>query len=84
MSQIMSNDPILANYIQQRAAHSGESPAKVAAQIDRNAFYEKVYALHERFMVGEFSLGYMAQQLDITKPDLYHLLDAMELKVTNV
>ncbi len=60
MSQITSDDPILANYIRQKAARSGENPAAVAAQIDRNAFYENVYALHERFMAGEFSLGYMA------------------------
>jgi hypothetical protein len=84
MSQITANDPILATYIEQRAARSGEDAAEIAAQIDRNTFYENVYALHQRFMSGEFSLGYMAQLLGITKPDLYHLLDAMELKVTNV
>lgn len=75
---------IWAAYIEQRAARSGEDAAEIATQIDRNTFYENVYALHQRFMSGEFSLGYMAQLLGITKPDLYHLLDAMELKVTNV
>jgi hypothetical protein len=84
MSDITFDDPILTEYIEYKAAHSGEKPAEIAAQIDHNAFYENIYALHARFMVGEFSLGYMAQQLGITKPDLYHLLDAMELKVTNV
>jgi hypothetical protein len=84
MSQVAPNDPILTNYIQQKAARSGENVEDIAAKIDRNAFYKNIYALHERFMAGEFSLGYMAQTLGISKPDLYHLLDAMELKVTNV
>jgi hypothetical protein len=84
MSQVTIDDPILEQYIQYRARHSGREAAEVAKQVNRAEFYETVYALHERFMSGEFSLGYMAQLLDITKPDLYHLLDAMELKVTNV
>jgi hypothetical protein len=81
---ITIDDPILAEYVEYRAAHSGQATSEVARQVNRKAFYENIYALHERFMAGEFSLGYMAQLLGITKPNLYHLLDEMGLKVTNV
>lgn len=84
MSDITVDDPILAEYIEYKAAHSGQDVAEIARQVNRNEFYENIYALHERFMAGEFSLGYMAQLFGITKPNLYHLLDEMGLKVTNV
>jgi hypothetical protein len=84
MAEFALNDPIFAEYIQYRAGKSGQDPAEVAAQINRDEFYVNVYKLHKRFMTGEFSLGYMAQLLGITKPNLYHLLDAIGLKVTNI
>lgn len=84
MSEVAVKDMILEQYILYKAVRSGQTPLDIAGQIDRNAFYETVYRLHERFMAGEFSLGYMAEQLGIAKTDLYHLLDAMGLKVTNV
>ncbi|HEX2905814.1 MAG TPA: hypothetical protein VHO69_03070 [Phototrophicaceae bacterium] len=84
MDKITLDDTIFADYLQYRAGQSGQTVVELSKHINRDEFYETVYALHERFMAGEFSLGYMAQLLGITKPDLYHLLDAMELKVTNV
>ncbi len=80
----MLNDTAITEYVQDRARKSGQDAAKIAAKINREKLYDLIYALHERFMAGEFSLGYMAKRLEITKPDLYHLLDAMGLKVTNV
>jgi hypothetical protein len=84
VSDITIDDPILAEYIKYRAAHSGQDAGEIVRQVNREEFYENIYALHERFMAGEFSLGYMAQLLGITKSNLYHLLDSMSLKVTNV
>jgi hypothetical protein len=84
VSDITIDDPILSAYIEYAAAHSGRDKTEISKQLNRNDFYENIYALHERFMAGEFSLGYMAQLLGITKPSLYHLLDKMGLKVTNV
>lgn len=84
MADVAKDDAILTEYIQNRAKKSGQDVGELAAQIDRDALYEHIYALHIRFAKGEFSLGYMAKLLGITKPDLYHLLDAMGLKVTNV
>jgi hypothetical protein len=71
-------------YVQSRARKTGVATQEIADQVDRNTWYEQVYALHARLMRGEFSLGYMSKALGITKPDLYHLLDSMGLKVTNV
>ena len=84
MSLTTIEDQILADYVRYKAAHTGQDPAEIVPQIDRDEFYERIYTLHGQFMAGEFSLGSMAKLLDITKPDLYHLLDAMQLKVTNI
>jgi uncharacterized iron-regulated membrane protein len=84
VSQITVDDPIFADYLAYKAAYTGQEVSLIAQATEREKFYETVYALHERFMAGEFSLGYMAHSLSITKPNLYHLLDAMGLKVTNV
>jgi len=84
MKPVISDDPIFADYLEYRAAQAHSDVDTLASQIARDTFYQSVYLLHERFQAGEFSLGYMAQQLGITKPNLYHLLDAMGLKVTNV
>lgn len=84
MTGIMIEDAIFTDYIQWRAEASGEDTAAVEQTMNRETFYETVYALHEQFMAGEFSLGYMAEQLGINKADLYHLLDAIGLKVTNI
>ncbi len=78
------DDPILNQYIEDRASKSKQSPADLAPQISREDFYKQVNDLHGRFMKGEFSLGYMANLLGVTKPDSYQLLDAMGLKVTNL
>jgi hypothetical protein len=43
-----------------------------------------VKALHEQFMRGEFSQGYFADQLGISRLDLIHLLDSMDLPSTNI
>lgn len=50
----------------------------------QNNLTVKVRTLHERLMEGEFSQGYMAKQLGISRLDLIHLLEAMGLSVTNV
>jgi hypothetical protein len=84
MSTVELDDRIFAEYVEYRAAHVLQDAETIANSISRDAFYEVVYSLHARFMAGEFSLGYMAQLLGITKPNLYHLLDAMGLKVTNL
>jgi hypothetical protein len=84
MSEIMIDDAIYAAYLAYRASRSGAEEIDLIQQINRDDFYRNVYALHERFMTGEFSMGYMAQELGISKADLYHLLDAMGLKVTNL
>ena len=43
-----------------------------------------VRSLHEQFMKGEISQGHMAEQLVINRVDLIHLLEAMNLQVTNL
>jgi hypothetical protein len=80
---IQSDDP-LAQLIEARAARSGRSRDDVAAEVVREGLYALIRTLHERFMRGEVSQGYMAEQLGIGRADLIHLLDALGLQVTNL
>ncbi len=40
--------------------------------------------LHDEFMKGEISQGKMAELLSISRVDLIHLLEALDLQVTNL
>jgi hypothetical protein len=50
----------------------------------REGFYALMRDLHEQFMHGELSQGGMADQLGIGRVDLIHLLEALNLQVTNL
>ncbi len=80
---IDENEPI-GLFIRAKANQTGHSVSEVAKEMTQNSFDATVRALHERFMQGEFSQGYMAKQLSISRLDLIHLLEAMGLAVTNV
>ena len=40
--------------------------------------------LHDEFMKGEISQGKMAEILGISRVDLIHLLEALDMQVTNL
>ena len=80
---IQNNDPI-AQLIEARATRSGRDQNDVAAEVVREGIYALLQALHEQYMRGEISQGYMAEQLGIGRADLIHLLEAVWLQVTNL
>jgi hypothetical protein len=80
---IDENSPI-GQFILAKAAQSGEDPQEVARAITQEGFETTIRSLHKRFLHGEFSQGYMADQLGIERIDLIHLLEAMGLQVTNL
>jgi hypothetical protein len=45
---------------------------------------QAVQELHEQFIRGEISQGHMAEKLGVSHVDLIHLLEALELQVTNL
>ena len=47
-------------------------------------FLKLVHTLHEQFMRGEISQEHMAELLGINRVDLIHLLEALDLQVTNL
>jgi hypothetical protein len=47
-------------------------------------FLKLVRTLHEQFMRGAISQGHMAELLGINRVDLIHLLEALDLQVTNL
>lgn len=80
---IDENEPI-GQFILAKAQQSGKPPGEIAREMTQEGFTATVRALHQQFMRGEFSQGYMAEQLGISRLDLIHLLDAMGLPATNV
>ena len=80
---IDENEPV-GQFIIARARESGRNVDEVAREITQEGFEATVRSLHEQFMRGEFSQGYLADQLGISRIDLIHLLDGMGLPSTNV
>ncbi len=44
----------------------------------------QVNDLHRQFMAGEISQGHFAEQLGIARIDLIHLLEELQLQITNL
>ncbi len=80
---IDEKEPI-GQYILAKAHESGRSLDEVAREVTRAGFETTVRSLHEQFLKGDFSQGYFADRLGISRLDLIHLLEAMGLQVTNV
>jgi hypothetical protein len=80
---IREGEPI-SQFIEARAAQSGRKPEDVAQEVIQEGFLTMVRTLHTQFMRGEISQGKMAEMLDINRVDLIHLLEALDLQVTNL
>ena len=74
----------LGHFILSKAKQEGKTPSEVARDITQESFEQQVRELHQRFLVGEFSQGKLADMLGIPRIELIHLLEAMGLQVTNV
>ncbi len=85
MIQITINhdDPI-SQFIEARAAQLGQNPSEAAEVIVHESFLTWVQTLHEQFMHGEISQGKMAEIMGISRVDLIHLLEKLNLQVTNL
>lgn len=80
----INEDEPLGQFIIARAEVSGETPDAVAHQVIEEIFLSRIQALHEDFMRGEFSQGYLADLLKIERIDLIHLLEQLGLPSANV
>jgi hypothetical protein len=80
---IDEHEPI-GQFIEARAVQIGRPAAEIAADVVRDGLILFVRSLHEQFMTGEISQGKMAEMLGISRVDLIHLLDALNLPVTNL
>lgn len=80
---IREDDP-LGQFIDAKAAYSGRSTSDVADEVVHNSFLALVRELHAQFMRGELSQGGMAAELGINRIDLIHLLETLDLQVTNL
>ncbi|GIK66619.1 MAG: hypothetical protein BroJett018_44130 [Chloroflexota bacterium] len=80
----LHEEELLTQFIDARATYSGKDRTGVAEEIMREGFYALVKSLHEQFMRGEISQGRMAELLGIGRLDLIHLLENMDLQVTNL
>ncbi len=56
----------------------------MAEEVIRDSLYALVHELHAQFMRGELSQGGMAAELGIHRVDLIHLLESLDLQITNL
>jgi len=80
---INENEP-MAKLIEARAAQSGRPIEDIAEETIRESFMTMLRTLHDEFMKGEISQGKMAELLGISRVDLIHLLETLDLQVTNL
>lgn len=81
--KIRENEPI-GQFITARALQIGRPSSEVAEEVIREGFLTLVRTLHEQFIRGEISQGKMAELLGVNRVDLIHLLESLDLQVTNL
>lgn len=75
---------LVAQLITARAARTGEDLTRTAETVVREGVMNWLLALHRQYMSGEISQGHMAELLGISRLDLVHLLERLDLPVTNL
>ncbi len=80
---IRDDDPI-GQYIEARVAQTGRPAIEIAEEVIQEGFQGLVQSLYREFMLGQMSQGHMAEILGINQAQLIHLLEAMNLQVTNL
>lgn len=75
---------LVAQLITARAARTGEDLARSAETVVREGVMNWLLTLHRQYMSGEISQGRMAELLGISRLDLVHLLEQLDLPVTNL
>ncbi len=84
MSNQAVPEKVFQEYVDARARKAQLPKDAVLSELGSEAFVEQLNGLHQEFMAGECSLGYMAEQLGITQFALIHLLDELGWPVTNL
>jgi hypothetical protein len=68
-------------FVEVRAAHTGKSTAEVQMEITPEVFEMQLNTLHRQYMNHEFTLGKLADLLEVPALNLVDILDAMDLPV---
>jgi hypothetical protein len=80
----LPDDKALQSLIEARANHDGVRPEDAAQALFEQAFHGWIRSLHQQFMAGEISQGRMSELVGVSRRDLIHLLETMDLSVTNL
>jgi hypothetical protein len=80
----LREDEAITAFIEARAAQSQKNTSEIAQEVFHEGFLALVRDLHTQFMNGEISQGKMAEELHIGRADLIHLLEQLDLAVTNL
>lgn len=75
---------LIARLIAARSACTGEDLTRSAETVVREGVMNWLLTLHQQYMSGEISQGRMAELLGISRLDLVHLLEQLDLSVTNL
>ena len=77
------DDPI-ARLIEARASQSGRPISDIAQETIHEGFMTLLHTHHQEFMRGEMSQGKLAEILGVNRVDLIHLLETLDMQVTNL
>jgi len=78
------NDDIFREFNRMRRNNTDLTPKNPAIEANPGEFYQQLHHLHTLFMEGDITLGEMAVRMGLTKPDIIHLLDRLNMQVTNL
>lgn len=66
-------------YLEAHSAYTGMSPSEARAQLSQEQFEDRVRQLHQRYMNEEFSMGKLADLLQVPALNLFDILNELEL-----
>lgn len=75
---------LIGRLVKAYAQQHQQTPEESAQTVLERAIFAQVQQLHTRFMAGEISQGHFAELLGISRLDLIHLLEDLDLQVTNL
>jgi hypothetical protein len=68
-------------FVEVRAAHTRKTEMQVQAEISLEQFEEQLRTQHQQYMAREFTIGKLADLLEVPPLNLYDILEEMDLPV---
>jgi hypothetical protein len=70
-------------FVEAVAYRTQRTPAAIRVEIPRQAFLSKLETLHRQYLAGEFSIGRLADRMNVNPFQLDYLLTTLGMAVHN-